>query len=366
LAKQVGKGTVSQSDSETDSSIAQADAVRMGWLTGYSYNACESLYFKNVGIPDLLKWDKTPSEEQLTGLLRYLNTYLSLADGWKVDDEHKKLIESMIKNVEEIWILEHRDHPETVSELKSHKLVQVTLGQFEALNYSIEGIARATDPYAYYAMDFAGIANALDHEEKQKIPETIKDLKGSLSKLKKFVSGDAYSVLQNDIDQIERDVDSKKQNDDALEIDKCRTSDWSDLILGTRSVSDILTIEGKTDVRFWFVLIGVVIPLVAFSLGGFGLYYFIRWIVSVLKISMSSITLSNVKDFVSTVGTVVTIFTGLGLSLSMVVQKAWQDFESLESSLSVWFAKRSRFRNACQKTDFTDQKGHLARAKQKG
>lgn len=92
----------SKADSKTNSPVVPADALWKGWLTGCSYNACKSLYFKE-GV-------RTPKEKK--DLLTWFYTYQSLADDWKIDNEHKTFIENMIHEVEKSYHIEHKSSTE--------------------------------------------------------------------------------------------------------------------------------------------------------------------------------------------------------------------------------------------------------------
>jgi hypothetical protein len=251
----------------------------------------------------------------------------------------------MIKNTQELWIAVSKG--EKLEDLKKHTLVKISKEEFDSLYLAIVGIVRASDQYSFKAMDFSGSANALDNQELHVIKEgkTIKELKEKLLNLKKFIPNSANSVILDDLNQINQiKIDDVK----SFETEKKRTWDWSDLVFGTRSVSDILTPSGKLFLNVFYALIAVLILLVAFSLGGYGIYYFVNWLFSVFKVSVASLTTSNIKDTISTITSISTFLTGLGLSLGVVAQRAWKGLKSLHDLIALWIAKSAVFRNACQ------------------
>jgi len=106
-----------------------------------------------------------------------------------------------------------------------------------------------------------------------------------------------------------------------------RTWDWSALILGTRSVNDILTEKGKAILHVLFALVGILLLLGVFSLVGGILYGILYALTYAFQIKLSTLTLSNGQTLVSTLSTVLSILTAVGLSLSLVAQKAWNSHE---------------------------------------
>jgi hypothetical protein len=322
-------GTGSKSDSNAPQ-VAATDALWKGLLTGYSYNAIRDLYFKNGG-PSSLEVDKRAD------LLRWLYTYQSLVNDWKVNDEQKDLVQSMIDVVEGI------DIPGASTRASS---TNVTLERFQALFYALEGIARAEAQSSSYAMTFYVHVNELAHPDVNQSKSGIfRDLRNSLSDLKNFVPNSAaYSVVRHDIDKIESDV----QIEDYYKKDLRRTEDWSALILGIRSVSDILTRRGKIAFHILFAVLAILFLMAAFSIVGGILFGIIYALIYVFKINLSTLTLSNGKDLISTLSTVISILTAVGLSLSAIVQKAWSSLKSLDSWLTVQTANQTSFRNSCQ------------------
>lgn len=183
----------------------------------------------------------------------------------------------------------------------------------------------------------------------------LKELKESLSDLRNFVPSDsAYSVVKNDIKKIERDVES----DDAYKKDTQRTCDWSALILGTRSVNDILTDDGKAWLHFLFDLSGILFLLGVFAVVGSFLYGIFYVLTHAFNIDLSTLALSNGKDLVSTLSTVLSILAAVGLSLSLVAQKAWSSVKSFEPWIAVWLANRHENRCICQNAQSDDAADH--------
>jgi hypothetical protein len=355
-AKQATQKAAPKPDSEAKSSVTSAEALWRGLLTGWSYNACKSLYFEKdiLNIPS----NDPKIEEKKTDLLRWLYTYQSLANYWKIDEEPKKLLKSMIKIVEQTWI------SKKIASFTQHP--EITREQFEALFHSIEGIARAEAQYSYYAMTFYVHANELTYPNVgQKRSEIIEDLKDSLLELKNFVPDRAaYSVVHNDIKRLEReakkisnDLETKEKiqkeamtkADIAYERDMRRTGDWSALILGKRSVHDILTWYGKALVLVIFAMLAGLLLIAAFTVVGGVLYLIVYAITTVFHIDLSTLTLSNGKDLISVLSAVLTILTGVGVSLSLVVQKTWASLKRLERWLRIQCARASLLRSACRK-----------------
>lgn len=262
-------------------------------------------------------------------LLTWLYTYQSLADDWKIDNGHKTFIENMIHEVEKSYHIEHKSSTEPGKGL-TEKLfdgkpkspaepTKVTSDQFEAVFHGIEGVVRAKSQYSYFAMGFSVDVNELNYASAEKgVPKesrlaNLKELKESLSDLRNFVPSDsAYSVVKNDIKKIERDVES----DDAYKKDTQRTCDWSALILGTRSVNDILTDDGKAWLHFLFDLSGILFLLGVFVVVGSFLYGIFYVLTHAFNIDLSTLALSNGKDLGSTLSTVLSILAAVGLSVA--------------------------------------------------
>ena len=359
----MAKPTDSNGDSkssQTDSSDDQADSLRRGWLTGYSYNACKTLYFDRFKLDKGFDWEKwrdlpardaktqTDEKKKVTGLLVYLNTYKSLVDHWNIDERHKKTVEKMVANTEEYWKAAQRK-PEEAEKLRKVKHEPVALEEFDVLFHIIEGVAGAENQLGYLSMEFSGCANALDNLEKADIPGVEKEIKGKLLDLKNFLSDSAYSVVENDIDQIVYDAKTKGLDDD-LKRDKRRSWDWSNLILGTRSVNEILNDKGKSLLYFLIALFGALIFLIIFLIIGV-IFNYIPDVLSYFKIDLSHISLSNINDLISSLATIIGILTGVGVSLAIVAQKTWNSLKTLETRFAELIARKCSFRTACMKTD---------------
>ena len=360
LAKPTDSSGDSKS-SQTDSSDDQADSLRRGWLTGYSYNACRTLYFERYSLDKGFKWetwDNLPTQDakaqadekkKITGLLVYLNTYKSLVDHWNIDAKHKKTVEKMIENTEEFWKAANRNTPQEAEKRKKAKHEPVALEDFDTLFHTIEGVAGAENQLGYLSMEFSGCANAMDNLEKAHIPEVEKEIKGRLLDLKNFLSESAYSVVENDIDEIVYDAKTEGLDDD-LKRDQRRTWDWPNLILGTRSVTEILNDNGKGLLHFLIALFGALIFLIVFLVIGV-IFNYIPDVLSYFKIDLTSISLSNINDLISSLATIIGILTGVGVSLAIVAQKTWNGLKTLETKFAELIARKCSFRTACQKTD---------------
>jgi hypothetical protein len=312
-----------QADSKTNSSVVPADGLFKGWLTGYSYRACKSLYFEKGDLFAL-------QPDERTELLRWLYTYKFLVDEWKIGNP-SNLIENMIKDVE------------TKSSTKSAEVTQ-----FDSLFAGVAGNARAKAQYSYYAILSSADVNELNFSNNHKKSlELLNRLKQSVSELRNAPPSGAYLVIQHDISKMASKMKKCKEktlanaSDDPYHKDlKQRTREWSALILGTLSVRDILTEKGKAVLHVLVALVGILL----FSLVGGILVIIFFAVPYAFNVNLSTLTLSVGKDLVSTLSTVVSILATVGLSLSLLVTKAWNSLKAFEPLIAVQLAKQRKLR----------------------
>jgi hypothetical protein len=389
-----------------DSSTAQNCNLCKGWLTGYAYNACKSLYFKGTSLTD----------KEKNGLISWLYTYNALMKKWGVTAENLEKtnpsdhsnadstgLDTTIKQIDSVLIngeninIKLSDPAKTGSsqnesgQQKNNNLIEIMIkeikndttphsvneSEFDNLYNCVTGLSRVEGDYSYYAILVAAKINTLNYSKAEKINQNLTDLKDELANLATStpttaIPNGAFPIITADIEdliqkseilksiteKVDKPEGEKKQDttttqqkkEDALkQYFKQVTQEWSALFLGTLSVKDTLTERGKAILHILVALIAIIIVL-AFGIPIFALFYELSiW----LHVDFSTLTLigsdSSGANFLSAISTVVTILTGLGFSLTVLVKKAWSSMDTFELTIAIWLAKHNYFRRVNQK-----------------
>lgn len=319
-------------------------------MTGFSYEACRNLYFVER-VPEPPRpakpedWDKFVKYRE--DLLRWISTYVNLVSEWcavgvdKVSDD----LEKMAKDVAPSSDGRHRADGAPSKAPTSAAPPGLERESFDADFDEVLGAVRAKVPYAYYAVLFGQYCSRLRHPRKDHDPlskaddrRTIaNDLLGCLAQMAHVLPDGAYEVIEHDLNMytnpgLENLIEPTNPKQDI--------QTWSDLIFGVVTPREILNQFGNS------LLYGSVVLL------GLGLSLIVVLVVSVVfmgvtnipGINLSNLSLQTGQDFISSVQTVITTLAAVGLSLSLLVTRAWALLQSFEGAAIIFLAKRPRLR----------------------
>jgi hypothetical protein len=115
---------------------------------------------------------------------------------------------------------------------------------------------------------------------------------------------------------------------------------WTDLMFGVATPEDILSARGRGIVHTLVVAVGLGLVL------GIGLVILVvlQVVAHIPGMDLSTLSMVNGSSFISTVETVSTTLTTVGLSFGLLVTKAWASLQAFERATILSFAKMPRFR----------------------
>jgi hypothetical protein len=214
----------------------------------------------------------------------------------------------------------------------------------------ILGTIRAQVPYGYHTAAFASDSSRLPYpRETDNRTDTLKRLRGSLSKIRQVVPQGAFDVINNDLKKMIKknespfgdpisDDKSKQTKEQREKTEKQLTEVvqvWADLMLGTLAAKDALSGRGRT---LLYVSVGAV-GLVLFSIVGMVIGLVFLAIPILTGTGAAGLSLSTMKDLISSISTLVTTLSAVGLSLLLLATKAWSGVKAFEPWAAVQLAR---------------------------
>jgi hypothetical protein len=319
-----------QGTTGSDGQVTAATALFYeSWMTGWSLQSCRNLYFESNDYSHL---QPGPREK----LLSWLSAAVDLVDKWKVVDSSA---EAHLKKM-----------LDDVSQGKTAQTVNVDA--FDRDVAEILGTIRAQVPYGYQTAAFASDSSRLAYPREIDIghrTDTLTRLRGSLSKIRHVVPQGAFDVINNDIKKMIKK--NKSPFGDPIGDDKPLSDQqrkhltevvqvWADLMLGTLAAKDALSKWGRT---LLYLSVGGV-GIVMFSIVGvvIGLVFLVVPILT--GTSAAGLSLATMKDLISSISTLVTTLSAVGLSLSLLATKAWSGVKAFEPWAAVQLARWPRVR----------------------
>lgn len=388
LSRGIGKtGKPTKPDSsagKSSHSSGASDTLYKAWMTGFSYEACRNLYLPG-GVPPPHTDDQV--REYRDKILPWLSTYLNLVSEWKAEgmDDLTDDLMQMMKEVRKM-----ADPPARGPDSdKSGPLAAPMLQQPEKKQESsaddkfdsdfdlVLGAIRAMEPYGCYATLSGEYCSRLTHlREGDTVAKLASTLRDNLCEMKNALPDGAYEVIDSDLSKIESPKggvigELEKGAEDRIgrplergwresggKIEKALTghgqaetspgkqmldeeiATWTDLMFGVATPEGILSARGRALAYTLVVAVGLGLVL------GIGLV-----ILAVLKVveqipgmDLSTLSMVNGSSFISTVETVSTTLTTVGLSFGLLVTKAWASLQAFEQATLLYFAKMPRFR----------------------
>ena len=277
-----------------------------GWMTGWAYEACRSLYFMNDDPRSL------SPDDRLT-LLGWLSTYRNLIDAWgPVDAEGTtKELDGM---EERAGGASRGTHGE-----------EITAESFDSHFEEVKGAIRAKAPYDYYTVLFASYASRLRFPREGDVrPKLIGSMHIFLTNMKGVLAPGVFDFIDHDLDEMKDETGEGKR-----EL-KQRIQVWSDLVFGTLAVDDALNGWGRTILVLSILGVGLTLFLLV---GGviYGVFRVIQVLPGFSAQALNSLSMSNLS---SVMQNLVPAVAALGLSTSLLVTRAWDAVQTLE----VWVA----------------------------
>jgi hypothetical protein len=365
-----GGGKPSDSGPSGDQSSPSSDGgssddsgtLYKAWMTGFSYEACRSLY-----LPGEVPPPRTDDQvmEYRDRILPWLSTYLNLLSEWSAAgiDQVTDDLEQMMKDVQKTVHPPHLGPPATTAPPAAPALLE----QGEDGNASADdkfdsdfdvviGAIRAKDPYGRYAALFGEYSSRLTHlREGDTVAKLADAIRDNLCEMKNVLPDGAYEVIDSDLQrlegsqqggmvkELEKDVAdgverpfekrlkesggktkptligqgfAKRSAGKRMLDEEIRT--WTDLMFGMAAPEDILTARGTALAHTFVVLVGLGLIL------GIGLVILVvlTVVAHIPGMDISSLSLNSGKGFISSVETVSTTLTTVGLSLGLLVTKA--------------------------------------------
>jgi hypothetical protein len=354
------------------------------WMTGFSYEACRNLYLPG-GVPAPL------TDDQVRGyrdkILPWLSTYLNLVSEWKAAgmDDVANDLERMVKEVRK-----KADPPaSTLDSDKSGPPAEPTPQQqgkkqeasaddeFDSDFDLVLGAIRAKEPYGCYAALSGEYCSRLTHlREGDTVARLASALRDNLCEMQNALPDGAYDVIDSDLSKIESPrggviSELERGAEDRIgrplergwresggKIEQALTrhgpsvtstekrmldeqiATWTDLMFGVATPEGILSARGRG--LAYTLVVGVGLGLVL----GIGLVILVvlEVVAHIPGMDLSTLSMVNGSSFISTVETVSTTLTTLGLSFGLLATKAWASLQAFERATILYFAKMPRFR----------------------
>lgn len=289
-----------------------------GWMIGFSYTAIKNLYFKKGTLP---------KSDGAQALREWLHTYIALIDGIQPSNLEalKKGLESMVKDTE-----------------AGTRKKAIKINTFDIWFDGLKGDLRAKIPSAFHAAGFASSLSALTQPGNIKDQTSyLTDLHDSLSKLKVALPKDTYSVVNHDIQELlNRTKTSLAKPDEITRSVKGQYRDWAGLILGDINVGDILSERDWVILWVLVSIVGIVLFGAVALFLGFVVFGSLIALTSILGITTANLTLGVTKDLFGLIQSLLTILTGVGLSISLLAKRSLDWLKSFSSRMIVYLAKK--------------------------
>ncbi len=320
------------------------------WMTGFAYEACRNLYLPG-GVPPPHTDDQV--REYRDKILPWLSTYLNLVSEWDavgMDDVTDDL-ERMVKDVRK------RTDPPT-SDSERHQAASPPQAEKEDANADdrfdsdfdlVLGAIRAKEPYGRYAALSGEFSSRLTHPREGDTPARLAAaLRDNLAEMKNVLPDGAYDVVDSDLSRIQGGQQGGVVGELEKEVEMSagkralneEVATWTDLMFGVATPEGILSARGRGLAHTLVVAVGLGLIL------GIGLVIFLvlKVVANIPGMDLSSLSLVSGNNFISTVETVSTTLTTVGLSFGLLVTKAWASLQAFEQATLLFFAKMPRFR----------------------
>ncbi|HEV2390229.1 MAG TPA: hypothetical protein VGS04_05845 [Nitrososphaerales archaeon] len=342
------------SDDEDSSPNGQsglaASTLYKSWMTGFSYEACRNLYLPD-GVPP------SNTDDQVRGyrdkILPWLSTYLNLVSelcAVGMDDVTDDL-ERMLKKVRGMTdpLSSVSDSRQVASSSEKEREGASADDKFDSDFDLVLGAIRAREPYGCYAALSGEFSSRLTHprqgDTQAKLAALLRD---NLGEMKNVLPDGAYEVIDSDLGRLQAarqgDIVAELENQVEAASGKRALNEeiatWTDLMFGVATPDGILSAQGRGLAYTLVVVVGLGLIL------GIGLVIFLvlKVVANIPGMDVPSLSLVSGNNFISTVETVSTTLTTVGLSFGLLVTKAWASLQAFERAALLFFAKMPRFR----------------------
>lgn len=325
-----------------------ASTLYKSWMTGFSYEACRNLYLPG-GVPP------PHTDDQVRGyrdkILPWLSTYLNLVSELcavgtdDVTDDLEQMLNEVRMMTDPRTSVSDRRQAGSSGEQEGASADDKFDSDFDL----VLGAIRAKEPYGCYAALSGEFSSRLTHprqgDTQAKLAALLRD---NLSEMKNVLPDGAYEIIDSDLSRIQ----GGQAGDVVAELEKQFVSSggkralneaiatWTDLMFGVATPEGILSARGRGLAYSLVVLVGLGLVL------GIGLVIFLvlKVVANIPGMDLSSLSLVSGNNFISTVETVSTTLTTVGLSFGLLVTKAWASLQAFERATLFFFAKMPRFR----------------------
>lgn len=354
VAPDKGSSSVDSSDGEDSSPDGQwghaASTLYKSWMTGFSYEACRNLYLPD-GVPP------PQTDDQVRGyrdkVIPWLSTYLNLVSEWCAvgTDDVTGDLEQMIKEVRGMPgpRTSDSDRPHPASHQQGEKEHASADDKFDSDFDLVLGAIRAKEPYGCYAALSGEFSSRLTHprqgDTQAKLAALLRD---NLFEMKNVLPDGAYDVIDSDLSRIQggqqggvfAELEKQVETSPGKRALYEEIATWTDLMFGVATPEGILSARGRGLAYTLVVVVGLGLIL------GIGLAIFLvlKVVANIPGMDLSSLSLSGGNNFISTVETVSTTLSTVGLSFGLLVTKAWASLQAFERATLLFFAKIPRFR----------------------
>jgi hypothetical protein len=379
-----GSSAGKPSKSSGGKSSGASDVLYKAWMTGFAYEACRNLYLPD-GVPPPHTDDEV--REYRDKILPWLSTYLNLVSEWgaagmdDVTDDLKQMIKDVRKTADSPASAPVSDDPGPLAVPTSPH--QWKAGEADADDKFdsdfdlVLGAIRAKEPYGCYAALSGEYCSRLTHlREGDTVARLAAALRDNLCEMKNALPDGAYEVIDSDLSKIESPrggviSELEKGAEDRIggplekewresggRIERALTghgpaetsaakqmlgeeiATWTDLMFGVATPEDILSSRGRSLAYTLVVAVGLGLIL------GIGLVILVvlKVVAQIPGMDLSTLSMVNGSSFISTVETVSTTLTTVGLSFGLLATKAWAALQAFERATILSFAKMPRFR----------------------
>lgn len=349
------KGSSSEDSSDGDDSSSSgwksddaSSTLYKSWMTGFSYEACRNLYLPD-GVPPPHTDDQV--RKYRDKILPWLSTYLNLVCEWEavgmdyVTDD----LEQMLKDVRKLTDSPTSSSDRREAALHEEKVDASADDRFDSDFDLVLGAIRAKEPYGGYAALSGEFSSRLRHpREGDTLAKLAAALRGNLSEMKNVLPDGAYDVIDSDLSRIQSgrqggvlgELENQVEASAGKSALNQEIATWTDLMFGVATPEGILSAQGRGLAYTLVVAVGLGLVL------GIGVVIFLvlKVVANIPGMDLSSLSLAGGNNFISTVETVSTTLTTVGLSFGLLVTKAWASLKAFEQATLLFFAKKPRFR----------------------
>jgi hypothetical protein len=318
--------------------------------------------------------------------LPWLSTYLNLVSEWKAEgmDYVTDDLKRMVKDVRN---MADRPAPAPHDSDKSGLLAAPTLqgkkrdasadDEFDSDFDLVLGAIRAKEPYGCYAALSGEYCSRLTHlREGDTVARLASALRDNFCEMQNALPDGAYEVIDSDlskmesprwglVNELEKGAEErvgrpleKGWRESGGKIEEALTgrgpsetsarkqmldeeiATWTDLMFGVATPEGILSARGRGLVYTLVVAVGLGLVM------GIGLVLLVvlKVVAQIPGMDLSTLSMVNGSSFISTVETVSTTLTTVGLSFGLLATRAWASLQAFERATILYFAKIPRFR----------------------